>query len=694
MAVIRSSASTLRRLSKNVPISARIVTMFWGRPTEDSGAPTLDTFTERKRLFRRIIIESVTPTMESGRYPIKRITGETCEVEADIFGNGPDAVGAVIKWRRWQDENFAEVPMASIGNDRWRGEFPLAENTRYEFVIEAWTRLFISWREYFLKKAAANLDVASDLAEGIALLENMQRRASTDDRSLIVKYIALLRAPQTSRDLIIHVSASELAAAAQRNEERADAVKYDSTSSIIADRPLACFGAWYELFPRSQGTQPAQHATLREAEARLPDISDMGFDVVYLPPIHPIGETCRKGPNNSLIAATDSSGSPWAIGSSAGGHTAIEPKLGSIADFDHFVTVAGRLGLEVALDFAVQCSPDHPWVTQHPEWFRRRPDGSIKHAENPPKQYQDIYPINFDCPDQEALAKALHEVLLFWVGHGVKIFRVDNPHTKPVAFWHWLIANVNKQHPEVIFLAEAFTTPKLMKVLAKAGFTQSYTYFTWRNTKAELTEYLTELTQTNMVDYFRPNFFANTPDILPQVLQTGGQPAFKTRLVLAATLSPSYGIYSGYELCENEAISGTEEYLNSEKYEIKTRDWNCQHNIREFVARINVIRRENRALQQLANLRFLPTDNDQIIFYSKESVDHSNIILVAVNLDSHNPHHCTAFVPTDVTRRASGQGYRVTDLLTGLSYDWSDRNYIRLDPRVEPAHILRVETKP
>jgi starch synthase (maltosyl-transferring) len=490
------------------------------------------------------------------------------------------------------------------------------------------------------------------------------------------------------------ISAPELAAAVDRNEDRSDAVNYDYTSAIVAERLRARFGAWYEIFPRSQGTQPGHHATLREAEARLHDISDMGFDVVYLTPIHPIGTTYRKGPNNALIAAPDSPGSPWAIGSPAGGHMAIDPRLGSLDDFDHFVTVAERLGLEIALDFAIQCSPDHPWVTQHPEWFRHRPDGSIKYAENPPKQYQDIYPINFDSPDQKGLIEELRRVVLFWIGHGVKIFRVDNPHTKPVVFWEWLINSVQEEHPEVIFLAEAFTRPKMMKVLAKAGFTQSYTYFTWRNTKAELTEYLTELTQTDMLDYFRPNFFTNTPDILPPILQDGGRPAFKSRLVLAATLSPSYGIYSGYELCENEAIPGTEEYDHSEKYEIKIRDWNRSDSLREFVARLNAIRRGNPALQQFANLRFLTTDNDQIILYCKSSADRSNIVLVAVNLDPHHPHHCSAFVPADAIGIAPGQGYAVTDLLTGAGFNWSESNYIRLDPQIEPAHILRVEARP
>jgi starch synthase (maltosyl-transferring) len=643
--------------------------------------------------LRHIVIEAITPTVDCARYPVKRIAGESCVVEADIFGDGPAALAAVIKWRSAQDDSFAETPMALFDNDRWRGEFPLAENTRYVFTIEAWTRAFTSWREYFTKKIAAGLDAVSDLAEGVALLEKIRMRAGAHDRIVIADHIARLRTLSDPRQSVAIVSARELIAAVDRNEERADAVNYDCSFAIVADRLRARFAAWYEIFPRSQGALPGHHATLRESEDRLHDISDMGFDVVYLTPIHPIGTTYRKGPNNSLIAAPDSPGSPWAIGSSAGGHMAIEPQLGTLDDFDHFVAVAERLGLEIALDFAIQCSPDHPWVIEHPEWFRHRPDGSIKYAENPPKQYQDIYPINFDSPDQKGLFEELRRVVLFWIGHGVKIFRVDNPHTKPVAFWEWLINTVQEKHPEVIFLAEAFTRPKMMKVLAKAGFTQSYTYFTWRNTKAELTEYLTELTRTNMIDYFRPNFFANTPDILPPILQSGGRPAFKSRLVLAATLSPSYGIYSGYELCENEAIPGTEEYDYSEKYEIKTRDWNRPDSLREFIARLNAIRRSNPALQQFTNLRFLTTDNDQIMLYSKSSADRSNIILVAVNLDPHHPHHCSAFVPADAVGAAAGQGYALTDLLTGARYHWVESNYVRLDPQIEPAHILRVELR-
>jgi starch synthase (maltosyl-transferring) len=418
----------------------------------------------------------------------------------------------------------------------------------------------------------------------------------------------------------------------------------------------------------------------------------MGFDVVYLAPINPIGRTGRKGPNNRLEAGPDDPGSPWAIGSEHGGHTAIEPALGTLEDFDRFVRAAGALGMEVALDFAIQCSPDHPWVHEHPDWFYRRPDGTIRYAENPPKKYEDIYPLNFDTPDWKKLWEALRGVVRFWVERGVRIFRVDNPHTKPLGFWTWLIDSIQAEHPDAIFLAEAFTRPPMMQALAKRGFTQSYTYFTWRNTKAELVEYLTELTRTEMAMYFRPNFFANTPDILPTILQRGGPPAFKSRLVLAATLSPAYGIYSGFELCENAAMEGREEYLDSEKYEIKVRDWDAPGNIKSFITRINRARRENRALHQFTNLRFLDIDDDQLIAYVKWTADGSDRVLVVVNLDPFAAREGRLHVPPDAVGVGDGEMYDVQDVLTGDRYVWGERNYVRLDPVVgEPAHIFRVQ---
>jgi len=642
--------------------------------------------------FERHVIEAVSPCIDCGRFPTKRIVGERCAVEADIFRDGHAVIRAAVKWRRKCDQVFSEAPMEHIGNDRWRGAFRLEENTRYVFTIEAWTDLYASWLQDFIKKARAGGEVKSDLQEGIRLLEEIAGAAPARAGA------TLEAASEKARQCLAGEAASaaeflasnELAEVAVRYGRRTEVNRYPRLLEVVADRPRARFGAWYEIFPRSLGAS-TRPATLRQAEHHLPYIRDLGFDVVYLTPIHPIGITNRKASNNRLGADSSCPGSPWAIGSPAGGHMAIEPSLGTLTDFDHFVATAERIGLEVALDFAVQASPDHPWVRQHPEWFRHRPDGSIKYAENPPKEYQDIFPINFDTDHQRELAEELRRTVMFWVGRGVKIFRVDNPHTKPLRFWEWLIGAVKSRHPEVIFLSEAFTRPKMMKALAKAGFSQSYTYFTWRNTKSEITDYVTELAQGEIAEYFRPNFFVNTPDILPDILQRGGRPAFKMRLVLAATLSPSYGIYNGYELCENAAVPGTEEYLDSEKYQVKARDWDQPGNIKEFVALLNRIRNNNPALQQLANVAFLPADHEQILFYAKPAADRSNILLIAVNLDPFCWHECTVIVPPGLLGIAPGQSYRVTDLLTGAVYSWGERNYVRLDPEVEVAHIMRVE---
>ena len=637
-----------------------------------------------------IVIEDVTPSVDGGRYPAKRIAGERCVVEADIFRDGHQVLRAAVKWRRKRDEVFDETPMVALDNDRWRGVFYPTDNARYVFTIEAWTDLFATWLEDFTKKVKGVRPVAGDVLEGIVLLEEMLSNARGADRDLLEQALSRLRTTRDPAQALAIVSDVEISLAAGRVGLRFNATRVEPMLELVVDRAKARFGTWYEMFVRSQGSDSAKSGTFQDAERRLPGLRDLGFDVVYLAPIHPIGHTNRKGPGNTLDGQANSPGSPWAIGSEAGGHTAIDPSIGTLADFDRFNAAANRLGMEVALDLAVQCSPDHPWVRQHPQWFYHRPDGSIKYAENPPKEYQDIFPIDFDTPDQRGLFEEIERVVRFWIDRGVKIFRVDNPHTKPVQFWNWLINKVQAANPEVIFLAEAFTRPKMMKALAKAGFTQSYTYFTWRNTKLELTEYMTELTQTPMREYFRPNFFANTPDILPPVLQTGGPAAFKMRLVLAATLSPSYGIYSGFELCERQAVPGTEEYLNSEKYELKPRDWNQPGNIKEFIGRVNSIRRDNPALQQFLNLQLLDSDNDQILFFSKATQDKENVILVAVNLDPLNAQHCTALVPPEVVGVAPGSTFRVTDLLTGAEYAWSDRNYVRLDPASEPAHILRV----
>ncbi|HUA33851.1 MAG TPA: alpha-1,4-glucan--maltose-1-phosphate maltosyltransferase [Candidatus Binataceae bacterium] len=637
-----------------------------------------------------IIIEDVTPSIDGGRYPVKRVVGEPCVVEADIFREGHQLLRASVRWRRKEDESFFEAPMESIGDDRWRGRFIPNENTRYVYAVEAWTDVFGSWLADFIKKAHAGRDLRSDLLEGIDYLGAIVRHANGADREIVESAIRKLQ-QNGHRDRALDILSDErLADIALRVSDRFGDVRSEPLLELVVDRPKARFSAWYEFFVRSQSNDPGRVGTFRDAEGRLPYVRDLGFDVLYLPPIHPIGRTNRKGPGNSLNGGSHAVGSPWAIGNEAGGHTAIDPGLGTLADFDRFVSAANRLGIEVALDFAIQTSPDHPWVREHPEWFSKRPDGSIKYAENPPKEYQDIYPVNFDTNDQRGLLQELFRVVDFWIGHGVHIFRVDNPHTKPIAFWEWLIARIQHQHPEVIFLAEAFTRPKLMKVLAKAGFTQSYTYFTWRNSKYELTEYMRELTESPVCDYLRPNFFTNTPDILPPILQSGSPAAFKLRLFLAATLSSSYGIYSGFELCESQAVPNTEEYMNSEKYELKVRDWNAPNNIKEFVARMNRIRRDNAALQQLVDLTFLDTDNDQILFYAKTSADMTNVLLMPVNLDPVNVQICTAVVPPALS---ASTRYRVRDLLTGATYDWSERNYVRLDPAQQPGHILRIEQR-
>ncbi len=649
----------------------------------------------------RILIEDVRPSLEGGRYPVKRLAGEPCPVEATILRDGHEVLRAALRWRPVGGGEDVEVPMtlANPGLDLWRGEFLPERPGRYRFTIRAWTDGYASWLSDFRRRVEAGQpDLSSEIGEGLARLRGVLARARGDAARLLREAAGRLEsAAPPPRALLEEASRVEPLMAGL--QERADLATFEPELEIVAERERACFGAWYELFVRSQGPVPGRPSTFREAARRLPDLRDMGFDVVYLAPIHPIGRTHRKGRNNSLAAAPGDPGSPWAIGGEEGGHDAVEPALGTLEDFDRFVEEARGHGLEVALDFALQCSPDHPWVREHPEWFYRRPDGTIRYAENPPKKYEDIYPLNFDSADARALWEEVRRVVLFWAARGVRIFRVDNPHTKPFAFWRWLIEEVQAEHPDAIFLAEAFTRPPAMKALAKLGFTQSYTYFTWRNTKAELTEYLTELTQSDMKEYFRPNFFVNTPDILPKILVEGGRPAFMIRLVLAATLSPAYGIYSGYELCESEsmphhAIRGDVEYLNSEKYEIKVRDWDAPGNIKDLVRRLNAARRENPAFRRLENLRFLETDHDQMLAYVKATPDRSNAVLVVINLDPFRSQSGTVRVPPEAVGSAPGRGFRVRDLLTGEVYPWSESNFVRLDPAVLPAHVFRVEGEP
>jgi starch synthase (maltosyl-transferring) len=642
------------------------------------------------------VIEGVMPAVDGGRWPAKRTVGDVLRVGADILKDGHDRVAARVCWRGPGDGAWRWVAMTyDEPNDRWSAEVRLERVGRGTFAIEAWPDHFGTWAGDLEKRIVAGQDVEAELLDGAALLDAVAARARGDDRTALERAAGQLRntklalAARTAAAL--SASLRDLAASLP---DEAEITRQAPDSTVTIDRERARNAAWYEMFPRSQATDRGRHGTFADAERALERIADLGFDVVYLPPIHPIGRTHRKGPNNSLVCGPNDPGSPWAIGNEQGGHTAVEPALGTLADFDRFVATAERLGLEVALDYALQCSPDHPWVKEHPDWFFVRPDGSIRYAENPPKKYQDIYPLNFWSADREGLWRACRDVVLFWIGHGVRTFRVDNPHTKPFAFWEWMIADVKAAHPDVIFLAEAFTRPKRMKALAKLGFAQNYTYFTWRNAAWELREYLTELTQTDMAEYFRGNLFTNTPDILHEYLQTGGRPAFLVRLVLAATLSPLYGIYSGFELCEAAPVRfGSEEYVDSEKYQLRPRDWGAPGNIAADVRLVNRIRRENPALHRGTNLSFHESENEHLLFYRRAAPPGSGKdLLVAVNVDPHHVQETMVHVPLDALGIGPNEVFTVHDLLSGERYQWSGvRNYVRLDPAERVAHVLRVE---
>ncbi|HTX02056.1 MAG TPA: alpha-1,4-glucan--maltose-1-phosphate maltosyltransferase [Candidatus Acidoferrales bacterium] len=634
----------------------------------------------RLALREPIVIQNVEPELDCGRYPVKRELGDWLDVRADIFREGHDLLSAAVLYRSPQSDKWGESPLVLAANDRWEGSFPLDRIGRWHYTFESWTDRFGSWASDTRKKYQAGHDVKLELDEGKMLIETTLERIGTSaERALLT---GLLRSTDVERLL-----SAQVAAVMQRYPDRSRAARYDRELTVIVDRERARFAAWYELFPRSQSLQPGVHGTFSDVERRIPEIAQLGFDVLYLPPIHPIGRTHRKGRNNTPDAGDGEVGSPWAIGAKEGGHTAIHPALGTLGDFRRLVRTARANGMELALDYALQCSPDHPWISEHPEWFAFRPDGSIRHAENPPKKYQDIVNFNFESSDAQGLWDALRDVLFFWIEQGVKIFRVDNPHTKPVPFWEWVIAQVQRRDPEVLFLAEAFTRPKMMWELAKVGFTQSYTYFTWRTTKEELTAYALELArETN--DFLRPNFFANTPDILHRFLQTGGRPAFLIRLVLAATLSSLYGIYSGYELLESEAAGDSEEYLNSEKYEIRTRNWFAPGNITDDIRRINALRRANPALHEFENIRFFPSNDDSVIFYGKVDFHQRNLVFVAVNLDPKSPRAPALEFPTgefDIDPDS------LEDALYGTQLRWSyGRAYTVLDPEHNPAAIFTV----
>jgi starch synthase (maltosyl-transferring) len=637
----------------------------------------------------RILIEDVWPEIDGGRYPIKRIVGDEIAVWADLLRDGHDRIRAVLRYA-FEDEAWQETPFAFFDNDRWVAQFRPDRVGRWRYTIAAWTDRFESWRDDLMKKLDAGQEVALELAEGARLVERMAGHAAAGGKARLRAIAGELAAADATRraELMLSEALRRLMAEA---EPRADRVDYRRELELVVDRPEARFAAWYEMFPRSQGRVAGKSATFDDMIARLPDLAALGFDVVYLVPIHPIGRTNRKGRDNAVVARPDDPGSPYAIGAAEGGHTAVHPELGTLADFRRFVAAAAELGIEVALDFAIQCAPDHPWVKQHREWFTFRPDGSIKYAENPPKKYEDIVNVEFYNPDRGGLWQELRDTILFWIDQGVRTFRVDNPHTKPVPFWEWLIREVKARCPDAIFLSEAFTRPKMMRALAKAGFSQSYTYFTWRNAKAELIEYLGELTQGAAKEYLRPNFFTNTPDILPVFLQEGGRPAFRIRLVLAGTLSPAYGIYNGFELCENAPIPGREEYLHSEKYEYKVWDWDRPGNIKRDILVLNRFRRENPALHELTNLRFLDCADPNILAYAKASADRRNIVVVAVNLDPFAVHAGDIVLPLGEWGIAHDRDFALEEAFTGRFLTWrGDRQHLSLDPQSHPALLFRL----
>jgi len=642
----------------------------------------------------RVTIEAVWPEIDGGRHPVKRVVGDVLEVWADIFGDGHDEIAASLAYRAADESDWSLAPMRFYDNDRWVGAVPLGRNTRYLYTIEAWRDLFASWRKDVVKKQAAQQEIGLELIEGLALVESALSTASEADKRLVKRRLGELDAKADPAKLAEALLSADISDAMTRIGPRANRTRYRRELEVVVDRTAARFGAWYELFPRSMSDDARRHGTFDDVIRHLPRIRDMGFDVLYLPPIHPIGRAFRKGRNNALSAGPEDPGSPYAIGSAEGGHTAIHPELGDFDSFARLVAAARAEGLEIALDFAIQCSPDHPWIKSHPEWFDWRPDGSIKYAENPPKKYQDIVNVHFYRGAFPSVWYELRDVVLFWVEQGVKILRVDNPHTKPVPFWEWLIREAQDLDPEVIFLAEAFTRPKMMRKLAKAGFTQSYTYFTWRHTKAELTDYLTELTQDVPREYMRANFFVNTPDINPPFLQTGGRAAFQIRAVLAATLSAVWGMYSGFELCEATPIPGREEYLNAEKYEIKAWDWDRPGNIRDFIARLNRIRRDNPALHYSTNLRFYRAHDDNILFYGKATPAGDNVIWIAVNLDPLAAHEATLELPLHELQGGQG-GLEVEELLHGDRMTWRGSSQrVRLDPAFNPCAMWRISAGP
>jgi starch synthase (maltosyl-transferring) len=647
---------------------------------------------------RRVVIENVQPQVDCGRFPIKRVVGDRVKVTADIFADGHDMLHAVLRHKPAGQPDWQESFMEPQPNDLWQGEFSVTAQGRHLYTLQAWTDRFQSWSRDLAKKFEAGQDISVDILVGVQLIEAAADRTTGKDKIVLAAAAAELR-KLSAADISSAVeksSSPELKALMILHADRRRATSYGRELVVIVDRDRARHSAWYEMFPRSSSPQLGRPGTLQDCTRRLDYVAAMGFDVLYLPPIHPIGRVNRKGKNNAETALPEDVGSPWAIGAREGGHKAIDPQLGTLQDFKQLLSRARQLGLEVALDLAYQCAPDHPYVQEHQEWFRMRPDGTVQYAENPPKKYQDIYPLDFETEKSPELWEELKSVVLYWIEQGVRIFRVDNPHTKPFDFWEWLITDIKSRHPDVLFLAEAFTRPKVMYELAKLGFTQSYTYFAWRNAKQELTEYFTELTQTDVREYFRPNLWPNTPDILTEFLQQGGRPAFMIRLLLAATLGANYGIYGpAFELDEHFPVrEGSEEYLDSEKYQVRNWDLNNPASLAELITRTNQIRRENPALHADLSLRFHSVDNQQLIAYSKVSDDLLNIIVAVVNLDPYRTQAGMIDLPLDLFHLDARQPYQMHDLLTDTKYVWrGPRNYVELNPQRLPAHIFCVRRR-
>ena len=651
-----------------------------------------------------ITIEHVSPQIDAGRYAVKREVGDTMDVVCSIFKDGHDLIKAVILCRLADSDEWWETPMTEVnhGLAQWYGQLWFGTNARYIYTIEAWVDEYGTWLDGTTKKLEAGQDISLELVEGADMVRKTVERLKTikdvrdedarkADLALLQDALKRFDENEDMYQCANILMGNDVSEAMDRWPDREKATRYDRELEVYVDRERARFGAWYEMDVRSQGSVPGVHGTFKDAEARLPDIQAMGFDVVYMLPIHPIGYAHRKGKNNSLVCEPGDVGSPYAIGSAEGGHRSIHPQLGTMDDFRSFVAKTHELGMEVAMDFAIQCSPDHPWIKEHPEWFTFRPDGTIKYAENPPKKYQDIVNVNFYGEHSESLWLELRDTFLFWANEGVRIFRVDNPHTKSVPFWEWVIREVQNVYPDTLFLAEAFTRPPMMQMLAKVGFTQSYSYFAWRESKKDLEEYFTELTQTDEKEFMRPNLFPTTPDIMPMYLHDAPRSAFIIRFILAATLSPSYGMLNGYELCENDGIPGREEFNNSEKYEIRTRDWNAEGNIKDVVAAINWIRGENYALQEYENLRFYTSENDNIIFYGKMTEDRSNMIFVALSLDPYHGQVGRIWFPTEEMNVAFGGRFHVEELLSGREFDVRGNElWINLYPAGNQAEIYRV----